>query len=446
LLDLYKPDKTKLKFNYLINNRHQIVDLYLFIPENQTALDKGKISDTSWLNGKLLTERRYHYQLLSLDHFEKTLAEFLLKETSNKNGTPTKTFGSLWQAYRLSISAEIKAIKANSALVDIDRFIEKLSAIQQQLSEYPHDCEYLTEFEDILNWYTYQSLQRLIVFCDKKQEGRLLNFLHPLKKMTQSLLKTRKAKSFSIPRNSKQLSEFLEDQAKKKNKLQLTSLMEEQSTTISKHYQTIFLGVIAAVAMLGIYTLLVFISGNSISGNSREISLPILIPIALGYGFREFFQENIKRSLGDRYKQYFYYLTRQITDTHSKKIIARQWVAIRWLQRRTKKKVSQLINHLNLSDYHILHYRCKTKLEIKNFPKDCIELEETLTLDLTHAIENMLPNDLPIFLNHSRTKQIKKLNPLYKCYLLIKTQHPKKQFIFEFHLNKNNIINLKSHT
>lgn len=441
MLDLYKPDKTKLKFNYLINNRHQIVDLHLFIPENQTALDKGKISDTSWLNGKLLTERRYHYQLLSLDHFETTLAEFLLSEKSNKNDTPSKTFGSLWQAYKLSISAEIKTIKANNALIDIDRFIEKLTAIGQQLTDHCHDCKYLTDFEDILNWYTYQSLQRLIVFCDKKQERRLLNFIQPLKKMTQNLLKTRKDRSFSIPRNSKQLSEFLEDQANKENELQLTSLMEEQSTTISEHYQTIFLGVIAALVMLGIYTLLVFISGNS-----REISLPILITIALGYGFREFFQESIKRRLGDRYKQYFYYLTRQITDTHSKKIIARQWVAIRWLQHRTKKKVSQLINHLNLSDYHILHYRCKTVLEIKNFPKDCIDLEETLTLDLTHAIENMLPNDLPIFLNHSRTKQIKKLNPLYKCYLLIKTQHPNKQFIFEFHLNKNNIINLKSHT
>ncbi|MCY4045714.1 MAG: hypothetical protein OXE99_11610, partial [Cellvibrionales bacterium] len=383
-------------------------------------------------------ERRYHYKLLSLAHVENHLATFLASQKTSHNDRPSPKFASLWKAYRLSLSAEIKAIKSNNDIENIDHFIARLAAIQQLFSDCLPSDDYTNDFDDILNWHTYQTIQRLIVFCDKKQEKRLLQFVEPLKKMTRLLLKQRRSKHFLTPRNSKQLSEFLEVHSHKKSALQLTTLLEEQSSTIGEHYQTIFLGIIAAAAMLTIYTLLVFISGNN-----REISLPILMAIALGYGFREVFKESIKRHLGDRYKQYFYYLTRKIVDTHSHKCIARQWVAIRWLNQRSKKNLSKFIQHVNLSHYHTLNYRCKTVLTLNNFPTNCEQLEESLTLDLVHAIENMLPSDLPIFLNYSRTNQIKKLNPLYKCYLLIKAQQTYQPFVFEFHLNKNNIINLK---
>ncbi len=439
-LDVYRVDKTKLKLNYLLDNSNQVINIYLCIPKNQINISSGQIEESAWLHRGLITKRRYFGHNLTLKAFSELLDKAFKKDKLKGIKIHRAELNALWHQYRLAITKEIKNIKSTDNLKDIDYFIKNLHTVQEIFGNYnTHESSYVIDLENLINWYSLQSLQRFLMFIEKSDETRLNNFQDDIKAIIHRLYSRREKLGINTPNNSKELSQFLESLSLKKKALKFTDILKESVTTINYRYQVAVLGISAAAAMLALYILLI-----NFGSADQEMTIPILIAIAFGYGLREIFKESIKNNLGNFYKQHFYIWKRIIKNAANQKHLATQWIAIRWLNERNHRKVEKKVGSANLRKHKILHYKSQSRLKKRSLPEGYEGLEESLIIDFSPFANQLLPTTNPIFIPTQDNKGLRKIGALFKCYLIVAFNNTLEDYhIVEFHINKDRIINLR---
>ena len=439
LLDIYRLSASKLKLNHVIRHKTSSIDLYLCIPSNPSRISKATENENYWAQHSITTKRRYIGDNLTLSAFIHLLDSALLDHRKDLSLLKPTDTNRLWHQYKLALSNEIKQMKVSEHFTCCETLKSQFTQLHELFDQSkalsdPH----IEDLEDLMNWTSIQALQRFLLFIEAAHEPRLEALTNELQIIIDHLYQRRETLHLNTPRNSEELAQFLEVIHHKKKALHVTHSLDETLSSIHYRYQVSVLGLSAAIAMLILYALLV-----NFGNTSGEVTIPLLIAIAFGYGMREIFKESIKKNLGKFYKAHFYAWKRSIKEGGKKKPIANQWIALRWLNSQKKTRVHSFLPAVNLSDYEILHFKSLSTLNPKRLPDGYYGFEESIILDLSPFAKAFFREKNPILLPKQDKAGLRKIGALFKCYLLVKLDTEKEAQLIEFHINKEKITNLR---
>lgn len=289
----------------------------------------------------------------------------------------------------------------------------------------------LKQLEDMINWYLFQFIQyNLTIF--KKTEGNK-DKIQTINEISEILYHHREKKQFIIAKNRQQLSSMI-NQNHDINFTKNNIFLQEKSISYAERYKVIIMGFSASAAMLGLYSLILYIEQQY-----SKITLPLLSLITIGYGIREVFKESLKNKLSKMIKKNMCKNKSFIFYGDKKNILAKQWVRLSTSKESPTNHSIDLLSCKN--KYGALRYHSFTKLYHSRIPFHFDGIEEKISIDLTKYIETLSVNTKKIYLFEKQYENQKKVMPYYNFYITIKNSES--FTLLSFKIKNDRIIELK---
>lgn len=384
-LRIKQEEELSIKFSHLLARGEQRkLDLYFSLPK-EMGIGPNSLNEEEYYFSGVQGRRAYYSEGLHLplvqsrfvSQKKRTLEEFRL-------------YMNLF-AYQYAVAMENDA-RELARIEEQEPFFEGLNEFTVHASTLlrrfrrgaPSDEKWRHYFENAdnyLSWFTEQQLLKLLSKRDMqhKVSERVLQLCHDERDY-------RKSRNYNSERTR-------EDPNRIANKMLLLRRLIQQGVVLKEDLKT--LGVGLKKLTTGFATALVMLVVSSLiikaQGVFNGLTLVMVLVLALIYGAREIFKDDVRNALWRIVQKGRPRWSRLLTDTTTHSLIARQLV---WLEFVKSKDLPDAVNEIlkrrhsqNKVDAEILHYGISTRVEDTDFLTGYNSIQEQVVFSLVPFVD-----------------------------------------------------------
>ena len=367
----------------LLPQEYQQLDLYISIPEDM-GISSSTLSEENFFYSSIEFTSAYYSENL---HLPLVRSRFISQQKGDQSDYRSNI--NLF-SYQLRVALETD-INQTLKITDSDEFYERSIEIANQtesllkkLRRYtPPDKKLSSYFENIdnfLSWKTEQSFLKLLSKCPKSSDYT------EHKNQLLELCKNESAYRIEKKYNSKVT---LEDPNRITNKMQLLQRLGEYGVVFSKktrhlnvNLKRLVRGTITAVIMT--FVMYIVLSARTAF---TEVTIVLIVFLGFIYGIRETFKDELTSAIWRIIQRGRPKWRHVFSNSSNKKRVSFQTV---WLEYIKNKELPEEVDKLfqkrrqqNKLAAHLLHFRCDSKVIVKEFMPGYKEIQNQIIFNLT---------------------------------------------------------------
>ena len=362
------------------DTRH--LDLYFFFPK-EMGISTQSIDEEEYYHSGITGRRSYHSPGIHLPLVQSRFAS-QKKRTIEEFRLYLNLF-----AYQFAVAIETDSKELRQIEV-ASEFYQGLNELSEQVFQLlkrfrrnePSDPKWKSYFENAdnyLSWFCEQQMLKLLAHSPRDNEfsgnsDALVQFC-------------RKEREYRDQRRYNS-SQTIKDPNRIANKMLLLRRLIQQGVVLKEEKKQ--LGVGLKKMTTGVATALVMLVVSSLiitaQGVFSGLTTTLVLSLAVIYGFREIFKEDIRNALWKTIRRGRPLWNRNLFDTTSKSLVAKQLVWLDFIRKNdVPTPVTDILkqrNRQNKVDAEILHYAVYTKVTQKGFLAGYSTIQEQINFSL----------------------------------------------------------------
>ncbi|MCL1125751.1 hypothetical protein [Shewanella surugensis] len=363
------------------DTRH--LGLYFFFPK-EMGISTQSINEEEYYHSGITGRRSYHspgihlplVQSRFISQKKRTIEEFRL-------------YLNLF-AYQFAVAIEtdckeLRQIEVASefygALNELsDQVFQLLKRFRRNEPSDPKWKSYFENADNYLSWFCEQQLLKLLAYSPRDSEftessDAIVQFCRKEKEY-------RELRRYNSPQTIKDPNRIANKMLLLRRLIQRGVVLKEETKPLGVGLKKMTTGVATALVMLVVSSLII-----KAQGVFSGLTTTLVLSLAVIYGFREIFKEDIRNALWRAIRRGRPRWSRMLSDTTSKSLIAKQLVWLDFIRKSDLPvPITEILkqrNHQNKVDSDILHYGVYTKVNHKDFLAGYSTIQEQINFSLT---------------------------------------------------------------
>jgi hypothetical protein len=358
------------------------LDLYFFLPK-EMGINSKSLDEEEYYYAAIAGRRSYYSSGLHLP-----LVQGRFISQNKRTVEEFRLYLNLF-AYQFAVAIETDS-KELAQVEDIDRFyasLQELSEIVSQLLKKfrrnePSDPKWKHYFENAdnyLSWFCEQRLLKLMSHAPRSSEYSEV--------MEQVIAFCRSENSYRENKNYNS-SQTKNDPNRISNKMLLLRRLIQQGVVLKEELKTLGVGLKKLTTGIATGFVMLVVSALIIKaqGVFSGLTLSLVLSLAVIYGFREIFKEDIRNALWRVIQKGRPRWSRILRDTTSQAVIGRQLVWLDFIKSKDLPAgVDEILNRRhsqNKVDADILHYGISSRISQKDFLAGYSTIQEQVNFSL----------------------------------------------------------------
>ena len=365
------------------------LDLYFFLPK-EMGINPQSLNEEEYYHSSITGRRSYYSSGLHLP-----LAQSRFVSQKKRTVEEFRLYLNLF-AYQFSVAIETDS-KELAQVEDLVQFYTSLEELAAQVIHLlkrfrrnePSDEKWKSYFENAdnyLSWLCEQRLLKLLAHAPRSSDYT---------EVTESVVALCRAEADYRKEHKYNSSKTLEDANRIANKMHLLRRLIQQGVVLKEELKPLGIGlkkmttgIATAMVMLVVSTLII-----KAQGVFSGLTIALVLTLAVIYGFREIFKDDIRNALWRLIQRGRPRWSRLLTDTTSKLSIGKQLV---WLDFMKKKELPPQVNQIlkkrhsqNKVDAEILHYGIQSRVSAKGFLAGYSQIQEQVNFSFVPFARNL---------------------------------------------------------
>jgi len=421
------------------------LDLYFFLPK-EMGINPQSLNEEEYYHSAITGRRSYYSSGL---HLPLVQSRFI----SQKKRTieEFRLYLNLF-AYQFSVAIETDS-KELAQIEDLAQFYASLEELSAQVIHLlkrfrrnePSDDKWKSYFENADNYLSWLCEQRLLkLLAHAPRSGDYSEVVDSVVALCRAESLYRKAHKYNS-------SKTLEDANRIANKMHLLRRLIQQGVVLKEELKP--LGVGLKKMTTGLATAMVMIVVSSLILKARGVfsgvTITLVLTLAVIYGFREIFKDDIRNALWRLIQRGRPRWSRLLRDTTSKLPIAKQLVWIDFIRKKElPTQVSQILkkrHRQNKVDTEILHYGLHTRVNNKGFLAGYTRIQEQINFSLVPLSRNLERGKAKIYKEHDGKISNESVERRYQVNLILVLKEGKSEpqyARYKITMNRSTIIEI----
>lgn len=382
-IQVKQEEALSIKFTHQMkvgDNRR--LDLYLFLPK-EMGIYPQSIDEEAFFHTAISGRRSYYSSGLHLP-----LVQSRFASQKKRTVEEFRLYLNLF-AYQFAVAIEAD-VKELQQLENHDEFYQSLTELHEQASQLlkkfrrnePSDPKLKSHFENAdnyLSWFCEQQLLKLLSTAPRGSD---------YSQYTDEVISLCRLESAHRDEKNYNSVQTKGDPNRISNKMLLLRRLIQQGVVLKEELKTLGIGLkkltsgfATAVVMLVVSTLII-----KAHGFFSGLTLTLILTLAVIYGFREIFKEDIRNALWRYVQKGRPKWSRLLSDTTTQSVIAKQFVWLDFIKSTELPKPVKIIlsqrHRQNRLDVVALHYALHTKVTQKEFSAGYTSIQEQINFSL----------------------------------------------------------------
>lgn len=431
----------------LLPQEYQQLNLYISIPE-EMGISSSTLSEENFFYSSIEFNSAYYSENL---HLPLVRSRFISQQKGDQSDYRSNL--NLF-SYQLRIALETD-IKQTIKITDIDEFYGRSIEIANQtesllkkLRRYtPPDKKLSSYFENIdnfLSWKTEQSFLKLLSKSPKSSEYT------EYKNQLLELCKNESAYRIEKKYNSKVT---LEDPNRITNKMQLLQRLGEYGVVFSK--KTTHLNVNLKRLVRGSITAVIMAFVMYIVLNARtaftEVTIVLIAFLGFIYGIRETFKDELTSAIWRMIQRGRPKWRHVFSNSITKRRVSFQTIWLEYIKsKELPKEVDELFQRRrqqNKLAAHLLHFRCDSKVTVKEFLPGYEEIQNQIIFNLTSFVRYLRKGEGRLYNLEGNKVSSEGVEKRYQLNMVLVQKNNKNQHHVQrikITMNRSKIINIEA--
>ncbi len=433
----------------MTNGDHRRIDLYFLLPKdmsvNPQSLDAGEYCHIAVAGRRSYYSEGLHLPLVQgrfVSLNKRTVEEFRL-------------YLNLF-AYQFAIAIETDS-KELAQLKDPDQFYPAVSElcdiVTQLLKKFrrnepsdPNWKHYFENADNYLSWFCEQRLLKLLSHAPRSGEHNLV--VDQVVALCRSESAYRDSKKYNSEQTKSDPNRISNKMLLLRRLIQRGVVLKEELKTLGVGLKKLTTGVATGLIMLIVSTLIIKAQGV-LSG----LTLALVLTLAVIYGFREIFKDDLRNALWRRIQRGRPRWSRILRDTTSQAIIGRQLIWADFIKNKDlPSAVNDILSHRhsqNKVDAEILHYGISTRVTQQPFLSGYSTIQEQINFSLVPFARYLERGKAKIYKESDGKISSDSVERRYQINLIMMVQENRKAPCFaryKITMNRSQIIDISEST
>ncbi|PKG55329.1 hypothetical protein CXF83_05450 [Shewanella sp. Choline-02u-19] len=421
------------------------LDLYFFLPK-EMGINSQSLNEDDYYHSSITGRRSYYSSGLHLP-----LVQSRFVSQKKRTVEEFRLYLNLF-AYQFAVAIETDS-KELSQVEDLEQFYVSLEELSEQVIHLlkrfrrnePSDEKWKSYFENADNYLSWLCEQRLLKLLAHAPRSSDFN------EITESVVALCRAESQYRDAHKYNSSKTIKDPNRIANKMHLLRRLIQQGVVLKEELKPLGVGlkkmttgIATAMVMLVVSTLII-----KAQGVFSGLTIALVLTLAVIYGFREIFKDDIRNALWRLIQRGRPRWSRLLQDTTSKLPIAKQ---LMWLDFMRKNelpiKVSEILKRRhsqNKVDAEILHYGIHTRVSAKGFLAGYSRIQEQVNFSLVPFARNLERGKAKIYKEHEGKISNESVERRYQVNLILvlKEGRDEPQYArYKITMNRSTIIEI----
>ncbi|GIU44271.1 hypothetical protein TUM3794_31890 [Shewanella colwelliana] len=361
---------------------HRRLDLYFFLPK-EMGINPQSLDEEEYYHAAIAGRRSYYSSGLHLP-----LVQGRFISQNKRTVEEFRLYLNLF-AYQFAVAIETDS-KELAQIEDIEQFylaLKDLSDIVAQLLKKfrrnePSDPKWKHYFENsdnYLSWFCEQRLLKLLSHAPRSSDYSEIT--EEVVNLCRSENSYRESKNYNS-------SQTKDDPNRISNKMLLLRRLIQQGVVLKEELKTLGVGLKKLTTGIATGFVMLVVSALIIKaqGVFSGLTLSLVLTLAVIYGFREIFKEDIRNALWRVIQKGRPRWSRILRDTTSQAVIGRQLVWIDFIKaKELPTEIDEILNRRhsqNKVDADILHYGINSRISQKDFLAGYSTIQEQVNFSL----------------------------------------------------------------
>ncbi|MCG9747628.1 hypothetical protein [Shewanella sp. Isolate8] len=382
-VNIKQEESLSIKFTHQMKvGDHRRLDLYFFLPK-EMGINPQSLDEEEYYHAAIAGRRSYYSSGL---HLPLVQGRFISQK--KRTVEEFRLYLNLF-AYQFAVAIETDS-KELAQVEDVEQFyasLKDLSEIVTQLLKKfrrnePSDPKWKHYFENAdnyLSWFCEQRLLKLMSHAPRSSD---------YSEVTEEVINLCRSESSYRDSKNYNSSQTLNDPNRISNKMLLLRRLIQQGVVLKEEQKR--LGVGLKKMTTGIATAFVMLVVSSLiikaQGIFSGLTMALVFTLAVIYGFREIFKEDIRNALWRVIQKGRPRWSRILRDTTSQAMIARQHVWIDFIKSKDlPEEIDEILKRRhsqNKLDADILHYGINSRIASKDFLAGYSTIQEQVNFSL----------------------------------------------------------------
>ena len=379
-----QEEALSVKFSHQMETGDQrSFDLYFFLP-SEMWIDSKTLDEEAYYHSGIVGRRSYYSKGLHLPLVQSRFAS-LNKRTLEEFRLYLNLFA---YQFAVAIESDAKDLREKSESQDFYPALNDLSEqVAQLLKKFrrnePSEEKWKSYFEhadNYLSWFCEQQLLKTLAHGPRSAEHSDIS--------EKVIALCRSENDYREVEKRYNSTSTRQDANRISNKMLLLRRLIQQGVVLKEELKPLGVGLKKFVTGLatGLVMLVVSALIFKAQGFFNGLTLTLLLTLAVIYGFREIFKEDIRNVMWRIVQRGRPRWSRILRDTTTQAVVAKQLVWLEFLRPQDiPKNVAEIMKHRhsqNKVDTTVLHYRIATKVTNKPFEAGYSQIQEQVNFNL----------------------------------------------------------------
>jgi hypothetical protein len=379
-----QEEALSIKFSHQMQVGDQrVLDLYFYLP-TEMGIDSHTLNEEEYYYAAIVGRRSYYSQGLHLPLVQSRFAS-IKKRTMDEFRLYLNLF-----AYQFAVAIETDA-KALRQITDANEFYPALAdlgeLVAQLLKKFrrnePNEIKWKHYFENAdnyLSWFCEQQLLKTLSHGPRSADYSDVS--------ERIIALCRSEYSYREEEKRYNSTQTRQDANRISNKMLLLRRLIQQGVVLKEEVKSLGVGLKKVVTGVVTAIIMVLVSALIIKaqGVFSELTFVLILTVAVIYGFREIFKEDMRNVMWRFIQRGRPKWSRILRDTSTQAVIGKQLV---WLEfMRAKDMPAAVVDIMkqrhsqNKIDAQVLHYRIATKVTQQEFQAGYTQIQEQVNFSL----------------------------------------------------------------
>jgi len=425
----------------------QFLDLYFSIPE-EMGINSSTLSESNFFHSSIKSHSAYYSSQI---HLPLVRSRFISQKKGEQSDYRSNLNLFSYQ-FRLALETDIKQVLQKN---DINDFYEESIelAVQTQtllkkLRRYtPSDqklSSYFVNVDNYLSWYTEQSFLNLLANSIKSSEQS---------EHREVLFDLCRQENLYREENQYNSKITLADPNRITNKMRLLQRLSEFGVVFKRKTNNLDLNLKRLVRGSITAVIMAFVMSVVLNARSAftEVTLVLITFLGVIYGVREIFKEDLTRYIWRVIQRGRPKWQHIFSNSSTKNKMATQTL---WLEYINKKELPNQVEQLfqerrqqNKQAAHLLHFRCQSKILVKEFMPGFEAIQNQILFNLTPFTRYLKKGEGRLYTLGNNRISNQSVERRYQVNLVVKQSNKKgDEYIqrFKLTMNRSKIINIEA--
>ncbi|NKF51419.1 hypothetical protein G3R49_12705 [Shewanella sp. WXL01] len=383
-VNIKQEESLSIKFSHQLSVADQrTLDLYFYLP-TEMGISADTLNEEEYYHANIIGRRSYFSDALHLPLVQSRFVS-LNKRTLEEFRLYLNLF-----AYQFAVAIETDAKQVRQltepeefypALLELsERARQLLKKFRRNEPEQDKWQSYFGHADNYLSWFCEQQLLKTL-----STRPRSAEFADVKDQVVQYCRKENNYRELERKYNSQRTRE---DANRISNKMLLLRRLIQQGVVLKEDLKVLGVGLKKFVTGLATGLVMIVVSALIIKaqGFFSGLTLSLIMALSVIYAFREIFKEDIRNAMWRLIQRGRPRWSRTLTDTSTKKPVARQLIWLEFLRPKDiPNAVSLIMKHRhrqNKVESEVLHYRIQSKVNTKEFAAGYTQFQEQVVFSL----------------------------------------------------------------